>query len=295
MMIKKTLLCFTLAFLAGGFSLGGAAGIIARADSGENRVFDEAGLFTEQERTELQNSILAASEKIGMDVGVMTTDDAAGKTTEQLADNFYEENGLGTGRDHSGALCVIDMDNRQLYISTEGDMIRYLTDERIESIMDNAIGYVGDGEYAQGISVMLEDIKSYVAAGIVDGQYNYDRDTGEVSVYRKRAVTFFEGLIAFLAAGTLAVLPCISTVKKYKMESEKRQALNYHLAYRGASAFAFTLTNDLFINKMVSQRRINQNVSGGGSGRSGGRSSGGRSTVHRSGGGRSHGGGGRGF
>lgn len=295
MIIKKTLLCLVMVMSVGVFSLGGAASFTAMADSGENRVFDEAGLFTEQENRELQESVRAASEAIGMYLGVLTTDDASGKTTEQLADDFYEENALGTGRDHSGALCVIDMDNRQLYISTEGDMIRYLTDDRINGILDNAIGYVGDEEYARGITVMLDDIKSYVAAGIVDGQYNYDRDTGEVSVYRKKSITPLEGLFAFLAAGALATFPCISTVKRYKMESEKRQALNYHLAYRGSSAFAFTLTNDLFINKMVSQRRINQNVGGGGSGRPGGGSSAGRSTVHRSGGGRTHGGGGRGF
>lgn len=295
MMIKKTLLCLTTALLAGAFSYGGAAAITARAETVAVRVFDEAGLFTDQEKEELQGVILSASEEIGMDLGVLTTEDTSGMTTERFADDFYEENGLGTGSDHSGALCVIDMDNRQLYISTEGDMIRYLTDDRIESIQDNAIGYVGDGEYARGASVVLEDIRSYVAAGIVDGQYNYDRDTGEVDVYRKKSITFFEALIAILAAGGLAVLPCVSTVKQYKMESEKRQALNFHMAYRGASAFAFTQTNDFFINKMVSQRRINQNVSGGGSGRPGGGSSVGRSTVHRSSGGRTHGGGGRGF
>lgn len=295
MMIKKTLLCMTTAFFVWSFSFSGVTAITARAEAGEVRVFDEAGLFTEEEKQELQNAIVSVSEEIDMDLGVVTTDNTQGKTTETYADDFYEEYGLGRGSSHSGALCLIDMDNRQLYISTEGDMIRYLTDERIERMLDSAIGYVGDGDYARGASTMLEDIKGYVVAGIEDGQHNYDRDTGEVDVYRKKSITFFEALIAIAAAAGLAVLPCVSTVKRYKMESEKRQALNYHMAYRGASAFAFTLTNDLFVNKMVSQRRIHQNVNGGGPGRGGGMSSAGRSTVHRSGGGRSHGGGGRGF
>lgn len=294
MRIKKTLLC--LAFFCifsvvyGGFS--------SAAADGERRVFDEAGLFTAEETEELEIQIQAIRSEIKMDVAVLTIEDAMGKTSEEYADDFYDEQGLGIGRDYSGALYLIDMDNRQMHISSLGEMRQYLTDDRIERIFDNATGYASEGEYAACATAALSGISQYAESGILEGQYNYDRDTGAVDVYKRRSLSWYEILFALAASGSMAALACRSTVKKYKMEDEQKQALNFHLAYRGASAFAFTPSNDLLINKMVSQRRIPRNTGstprspGGPRGSAG---SGGRTTVHRSSSGRSHGGGGRGF
>lgn len=262
----------------------------------EARVIDQADLFSDGEREELETELSAARKNMGMDLAVLTIDDAGGKTAEEYADDYYDSEKLGRGFKDSGALCLIDMDNREIYISTYGDMERYLTDERIQEILDDAYGYVSEGEYAQCASSMVQGIDGFVAAGIVEGQYNYDEETGRSDYYRKRSVAWYEALFALLAAGTMALLPCISTVKRYKMEAEQKQALNFHMAYRATSAFAFNVTNDLFINKVLSQRRIVRSTGSGGSGRShSGHSSSGRSTVHRSSSGRSHGGGGRRF
>lgn len=289
-LLKKTWLCMIMICA---FCILPMVGI-SSAFASENRVFDEAGLLTGQEIEELETNLSSAKEKIHMDLAVLTINDAMGKTTEEYADDYYDEHELGTGNDRSGALCLIDMDNRQIYISTAGQMIRYLTDDRISSIMDDAIGYMGDGSYAEAIDTMLSDIGQYVDQGIVSDQYNYDRDTGKVDAYHKRSLAWYEILIAMIASGAVAIMPCLATIKKYKMQDERKQALNYHLAYRGTSAFAFSLANDMFINKMVSQRRIGQNINGRGPGGMGG-SSVGRSTTHQSSGGRTHGGGGRGF
>lgn len=272
---------------------GGILSVLAAGE--ENRVFDEAGLFTSQETRELEAELSAAREKYKMDMAIVTTPDAMGMTTEEFADDYYVSHDLGAGKDYSGVLCVIDMDNRQYQIFSMGEMMRYLTDDRVTSILDDAAGYMSSGDYGKAAATMVSDITGYMDAGIVEGQYNYDEETGEVDVYKKRSLAWYEILFALVAAGAVAVLPCMSTVKQYKMEDEQKQALNYHLAYRGASAFAFTLANDMFINKRVSQRRIQQNIGGPRGPGGGGGSTAGRTTMRRGGSGRMHGGGGRGF
>lgn len=289
MSIKKTLL-YIMAFCASLVLLfSGSFPVMAQ----ESRVFDNAGLFTQQEKAELERQLSDAMEAMNMDLAVLTVTDAKGYSAEAYADNFYEQQNLGVGNDHSGAVCVIDMDNRELRISTEGMMSRILTDDRLNTILDRAAEDIGNEKYLSGVEIMIDEIVGYQASGVVQGQYHYDRDTGAVDVYRKRSIAWYEALFALAAAGAAAGLTCSSVVKQYKMESERRQSLNYHMAYRGASAFAFALSNDLFINKVVSQRRI-QTTPRGGSGAGGG-SSAGRSTMHRSSSGRSHGGGGRKF
>lgn len=294
MMIKKTLPRLFLFCLCGvllwGFSSYGA--------QEEQRVFDEAGLFTTEEIEALETQIQSVGDKMKMDVAVLTIEDAMGKSSEAYADDFYDEQDLGRGSSDSGALFLIDMDNGLTHVSTYGEMKRYLTDDRIESVLDDSIGYASDGDFAACASSALSSISQYVEAGIVEGQYNYDRDTGKVSRYKKRSISLTEAIFALSISGFTAAFACRSVVSNYKMKAEQKQALNFHLAYRGASAFAFTSSNDLFLNKTVTQRRIPRSTSTGtkGSGGLGGAGgSAGRTTVHRSSSGRSHGGGGRRF
>lgn len=258
------------------------------AFAAQQRVFDEGDLFDGEEEEMLEEKLGAFLSKWQMDLGVLTTDDAGKKTTERLADDFYDGQGMGTGNSHSGALFVIDMDNREIYISTLGEMGNYLTDKRIEDILDDAYGYVSDGRYAECAAEAVDGISRYMEAGIPAGQHDYvRRDYGP-------SLRWYEILAAFIIAAATALLPCVGVMNQYKMKKEQKQALNYHFSYRGNSQFQFQSANDLFINKTVTQRRIPRNTGGSGP-RGGSGSSAGRTTIHRSSSGRMHGGGGRKF
>lgn len=265
------------------------------SETEETRVYDRAGLFTEAEKKQLEEQIRETKEQIHMDLAVLTVQEAKGKGPVDVADDFYEAQDLGIGTDHSGALYLIDMDNRQLYLSTEGKMVRYLTDARIEKILDRAIEAMESGTYASGAKAAIEEIQRMVKAGVEEGQYHYNELTGETDPYRKRRLTGTEILFSIAAAGSLAGFTCLSTVNRYKMKRQHKQALNYHMAYRGNSNFIFDQSNDQFINKMVSRRLIPKIQTGTGGGSSSGGGSSGRSTVHHSSSGRTHGGGGRSF
>ena len=207
-----------------------------------------------------------------MDVVLVTTDDTGGLSARDYANDFYDEGGFGTGKDASGVLYLLDMDNRELYLSTSGVMIRFLTDDRIESMLDHAIDKMASGAYAAAAEQLLEDTESWYRKGIPGGQYNYDVKTGAV------------------CAGGV----CLNVKREYAMKQEHRQASNYALAYRANAHFALQDPQDVMVHSFVTQKIIPKatvRVSPGG-GFSG---SSGRSSTHRSGSGRSHGGGGRRF
>lgn len=74
------------------------------------------------------------------------------------------------------------MDNRELYISTTGQMIRYMTDSRIEDVLDDVYGYASDADYYGAASAFLADTETCYANGISKDQYNYDTETGKTAV-----------------------------------------------------------------------------------------------------------------
>ena len=114
------------------------------------RVFDEAGLFSAEEVQELETRIDEVRDSQDADLAVLTVEDAQGESAESYADDFYDSHGLGVGDDASGILLSIDMDNREIYVSTTGYAMKVLTDARVEKVLDAAYDSVADGNYAEG-------------------------------------------------------------------------------------------------------------------------------------------------
>ena len=244
-------------------------------------VFDYAMLLSESEIADLEMQIADMKEKTDWDIFAVTTDYAEGKSTMAYADDFYDEY---TAEDSDGILVLIDMDNREIYISTCGEAIRYLTDARIERVLDDGYYYVSNGDYASCLSAMLSTAEYYYDAGINENQYNYDVETGAVSEYR--VLTWMEVVPLFFLAVIVGLAIFFGVKRSYKMKGGR-----YDYPYMKYGKLDITAHEDRFIRQHTTHHRIQTDSHGGG----GGRSSSGRSSTHRSSSGRSHGGGGRKF
>ena len=189
------------------------------AVSGQTRVFDQAGLFSETEKIQLEEEIAQCRKNTKMDVVVVSAY-ADDRTAEEYADDYYDYGGFGVGKKASGVLLLYYMDGPgqsggECYISTSGTMITLLTDERIETILD--------------------DVSDYVKQGVESGQYTYDRDTGEIVRYR--SIRWYEAVAAVVIAGILAGSVCMDIKKRYAMKQSSREAANSLQAYRADCAF----------------------------------------------------------
>ena len=268
------------------------------AVSGQTRVFDQAGLFSETEKIQLEEEIAQCRKNTKMDVVVVSAY-ADDRTAEEYADDYYDYGGFGVGKKASGVLLLYYMDGPgqpggECYISTTGTMINMLTDERIESILDDVYGGLGNRDFAGATEHFLEDVKAYVKEGVESGQYTYDRDTGEIVRYH--SIRLYEVAIAMVIAGISAGSVCLDIKKRYAMKQSSREVSNSLQAYRADCAFHFSVAGDKMVNKYVRSVPIPRNTSSGSGGRGhSGSSSAGRSTIHTSSSGSSHGGGGRRF
>lgn len=264
----------------------------AWAETSDRRVYDQAGLWNQEEISRLESRIRELREQMKMDVVLVTTSDALGKTSRDYADDFYDQGGFGTRKDYSGVLYLIDLDNRELYISTSGAMIRFLTDSRIGETLDHGYDLAVAGDYKGVADSFLTDTGAWYRKGIPGGQYNYDPETGKISRYRR--ISLLEAVIALAVAAGSATLVCMNVKKEYAMEAVRSQASNFLMAYRADCQFALHNQHDNLVNSFTTQAIIPRPQS---TGRPGGSSfgGGGRSSTHTSSGGRTHGGGGRRF
>ncbi len=256
-------------------------------------VYDQADLFEYDEEMELASRISELQKKMDMGVAIVTTEDNSGSARD-YADTFFENYEVGVGSDNSGALFLIDMENGELWISTEGKMIRYLTDDRIDAILDDAMEYAYDGYFYDSAQAFLSNLEIFYDAGIPSDQYNYDTETGKTDRYK--SIQWYEFLIALAISAVAAGGAVLVVLRDYGMKNDaQRMSANFKLSYRKDSAFVLgNVLADVLLNSYVTRTLIqtqSSNRPGGNSGRSGG----GRSSTHRSSSGRTHGGGGRKF
>lgn len=239
---------------------------------------DLADVFTEEEKSNLQYKAAALGNQFNMDIVIVTTSDAEGKSSRDYADDYFDYNDYGLGADRDGILFLIDFDNSEAYISTSGSGIRYLTDERIERVLDDVFDNgLTDGKYYNAADAFLNSTEIFLNEGIPKGQYNAPES-------KENSLTTVEGIIGAVASGTLGLGFFSNIKRKYKTKPRARV-----FEYRNNSLINLGIKDDNLINSYVTTRIIPVASKPSGS------SSSGRSTTHRSSSGRTHGGGGRKF
>lgn len=251
----------------------------AYAAAEDSKVVDDADLLSYDEEQEIQSMLDEFAGESGWTLFAVTTDDANGMTSEEYADDYVDQNAF----EENGVCFLIDMDNREIYMSTTGSAIRILTDHRIDSIMDDSYEYAGDGEYAKCFETMIRETEDSFHEGIESGQYNYDRDTGEISKAPNR-LTVWDMLISLIAAAAAGGAVIAVIAGKYRLKFG-----GWQYDFKSNSRLDLTNKTDRLVNTFRTAHHI-QRDSGGGSG-----SSGARSTTHHSSGGGTHGGGGHKF
>ena len=275
------LVCICAAFLFG------TGGKLQASQSYDQVILsDRAGLLEGTQTTAILVNARELAEKTGWDIRLVTTADTNGKSAEEYAEDFF----MNHYRIDSGLVFLIDMDNRELYIATSGDAIYYLTDERLDAILDTAYEYASEERYADVFRTMINLTSEYYARGIDEDQYTFDRDTGKIVQYRKpKRITALEGILAAVG-GLLSALGLGGSVKRrYNMKSGK-----YSYSLAGNSDLSLSRRQDTLQRQFVTSRNIPKNPppSSGGSRSSSGSH---RSTVHRGSGGHTFGGKGRKF
>lgn len=249
-------------------------------------VVDDANLFTSSEISEMERLITDIRDTYQVDVAVVTSSSVLYGDTTDFADTYYENHGYGLGDDRSGLLYLIDMRNRQRWISTAGSMIDYINDRREEGLLDAGETEMQNGEYGASTIALLRQLQSYMKAGREEGSFRYDETTGKRLSGIYNVLTSGEALVAVLSGLGVALALWLTVTARYNLKgSTYRYQLDEHCTRK------LTRDDEAFLNQTIVRTPRVQSSGGGGSGFGGGGGSG----VHTSSGGMSHGGGGRGF
>ena len=253
------------------------------ADSSLN-IKDFPSYLSGNDLIELQYLLDNVKEKSSLDIVIVITEDTQGKSSKDFADDYYDNNGYGIGSDYSGLLLLMNMYERELWISTTGRAIDIFTDKRLADIYDSIATMLSKSEYFEACKIFLSKVETYVVMGVPTGQY---RESFEPALsYGQKILRIMQSVSMYVTLLIITLLiTIVASISQNNVASVNRQT------YEKEDSFKLNRSTDQFVREAVSKVRI----SSGGTGGTGGPSTSGRSSVHTGSSGRTHGGGGRKF
>jgi len=264
-------------------------------------VWDNADLFTDSEESELFDLAKQYSEKCNITVIFLTVNNAKGKTTMVYTDDFYDHLVYDSGHtynysshskwgnDNPGVLFAIDMDNRESYINTSGDVIDWFSDREIDNCLSKGDSYLGNGQYFKAIKAIakssIDNIYNWKSKGYTGEESSSSGGSTKVVSTKKLGAVISERIGMSIFIGL--IIAVIASVKAYKKENKANVPI---------SSSEYVQSNEFrVLNRQEQYVRTYETVSKGyyrPSSSSSGHSSG---SSHSSSGGHSHGGGGHHF
>lgn len=246
----------------------------------KEKVYDFADLFNNTQESELFDKLTNFRKQTNLDIVIVTIDYNNKHNSAKYSDDFYDYNDFGIGDDRSGLLFLIDMDIRNIYVTTTGKAINIYTDQRINNILDNVFSYFGNQEYYVGTNKFVDLALNYAKINVDDDSKYVINSDSELVKDRSGLVNVF-----FVSV----IITIIAIVIMANLNNNVAKA-NSSKSFLNKDTLVVKKINEVFLGSTVSKVRIDN-----GSSSSGHRSSGRSSSTHRSSSGRSHGGGGRRF
>ena len=261
----------------------------------ESKVEDNANLFTSGEIEQITSDAADFTASKDISLAILTIDYAQGLSSEEYANDYIDNLIDSEGWNEDCMLFMIDMDNRNVWISTTGRAENIYYD--VDSVIDGGYDYLVNGEYGQCILGMIETAgnESYFYDGeeetieehyiyfpedVFEDEWYNEENTDSVVHRSVSATDILIYIIVGLGIGGISVFAVKSRYKNFGKGDE----------FDTDDVFLnLTGSDDTVISRNVITTRIprNNNHHHSGGGFSGG--------ARPSGGGRSHGGGGRGF
>lgn len=235
------------------------------------RLVDTADLLSESEEGNLLAKLDEISERQQLDIVIVTVYSLNGKTSTEYADDFYDYNGYGMGKNKDGILLLIGMEDRDWAISTCGYGISAFTDAGQEYITDKFLSDLSDGNYSNAFNKFADLCDDFITQAKTDAPY----DSGNLP---KEPFNFVLMLCISLGMGIVVAFIAVTYMKsQLKSVQPQKNASNYVKS----GSMQITQSMDLFLYHVVTRTvRPKDNDNYGSSG----------SSVHTSSSGTSHGG-----
>lgn len=264
------------------------SGVLARetqTDDGDIHIVDEYNAFSDETMQHLLEEAIEASQYTGMKIAIIITEEMKGQSSKAYADDYADR----TFGDQSNVVLLINMDDREIWISTAKEAIgiydayeEYMLDTIYEALQSEDFIGATEGFVAEVVSYYdaynEEEVDSFASndALSVPASSSYsssEYDSSGSHGGARISIEYWMIIVAFIIASVVTYWVTVSSRGKKTITAR---------TYETGNSFVLNRSEDDYLRETTTRRHIPKNNSNSSSGGS-------------SGGGSSHGGSGRSF
>ena len=223
--------------------------------AGETLVYDEAGLLSPTEESELCEKLEKISSSYNAQVLIVTVSSVPDGDLDGYVEYLYDSEDFGYGENRDGVLLLLSMDPREYRILSDGFAADAITMEDIGSIAASIVSDLSCSNYADAFDTFAEECDYYLN-GYLNG-FSF-----------KTGTRLLISLVVGLVIGLIVVL-----VLKRQLKSVRQQ--DQANAYVKSGSMQLTHSSDLYLYRHVSRTRRETSRSSSRSGGGGSRNVGG--------------------
>ena len=226
------------------------------------RIVDNAGLLSQDEKSNLTRIIDSVSEKYQFDLVIVTEKSTGGNSVKAFADDFFDYNGYGFGTEADGCLFLLSMENRDYAFSATGRGIKILNGTAHDKIENDMLKLLAGNNYYRAFTVYVSVWEEFLELEAKGRSYNFFHHYN---------------LIITAVAWVIALVIGFCIVSFWKKAMNTALPATQAAAYVVPGSLSFTEKKDRFLYSTVTKTRRQTQSSGGGRTGSSGRSHSGRS------------------
>lgn len=230
-----------------------------------DHVTDDAGLFSDSERENLEQRAAEMSERYNFGVYIVTLSnykDYNGYTNiERFAMDYYDHHEFGIGSNKDGTMLMLSMAERDYNLDFNGSLSKEIfTSSGRKQMESRFLTHFHDDDYYGGFTEYLDTCEEYLQAAedgtpvdVGNSSWTYDGDYADEDLPLWIAV--IPGAIAAILAGVLTSIPMHSAKKKRDAN-----------VYRVPGSLDIRRRSDMFLHRSVTRTpRETESSSSGGS------------------------------
>lgn len=146
-------------------------------------VSDEVGLLTPLQLQDLEEQAKALAQNEHFEVYIRILEDYSRNGSDSLfeyAIDFYDDNSLGYGKNHDGAMLLLSMADRDYWFDFNGSRSDIaFTETGRDAMEQEVLPYISRGDYYEGFREYLNLCQTYLAAEAEGDPIGYGTDHSE--------------------------------------------------------------------------------------------------------------------
>ena len=144
-----------------------------RIDGEIDRIVDNAGLLSPQEKASLTEIISSLASKYDFDLVIVTEESIGATSPMDYADDFFDYGGYGLGQDRDGCLFLQVTGSREYWFSTSGRGIGIFNATAANKLESDAVKFLREGNSYEAYRAFLLDWEEFLALDAKGRSYNF--------------------------------------------------------------------------------------------------------------------------